>query len=98
MSSRIWRFPLERITSPALFVHHRQDACQESPFDQAVRLRQRMTRSPRTDFIEVQGGDPPRSTPCEAMSPPGFLGKEREVVAAIADWIAGRPTPAQIGP
>ena len=60
--------------------------------------RKRVTKSPKVDFIEVQGGDPPRSEPCEALSPHGFLGKEREVVAAITDWALGKPVPARIGP
>ncbi|MCX5906128.1 MAG: hypothetical protein NTY64_02795, partial [Deltaproteobacteria bacterium] len=36
-----------------------------------------------------QGGDSPRSNPCQALSAHGFLGKEREVVEAIAAWIKG---------
>lgn len=94
----LWQIPLDRISMPVLFVHHRHDGCDQSPFGQAVQLRSRLTRSPRTNFIEVLGGDPPLSDPCEGGSAHGFLGKEREVVAAIVDWIQGKPVPERIGP
>jgi pimeloyl-ACP methyl ester carboxylesterase len=89
---------LDRIGLPTLYVHHRDDGCFASQHADALLLPPRMTSSPRVNFITVVGGDPPRSDPCEAMSQHGFLGKEREVVAAIADWVAGRPVPEQIGP
>jgi hypothetical protein len=41
-------------------------------------------------LIAVQGGDPPLSEPCEALSRHGYLGIEREVVGAIADWIKAK--------
>jgi len=91
-------FPLEKMAGPVLFVHHKQDACWASPFKGALKIRDRVAKSAKTDFIEVMGGDPPISQPCEAKSTHGFLGKEREVVSAIADWIAGRPIPDTIGP
>lgn len=90
--------PVERISLPVLFVHHRDDGCSATRYQDAVALRQRFTGSRRTDFVTVLGGDPPRSEPCEALSEHGFLGKEREVVAAISDWIRGGPVPLQIGP
>ena len=47
--------------------------------------------------VEVEGGDPPQSNPCEGFAPHGFFGRERDVVAVIADWIAGKPVPKEIG-
>lgn len=90
--------PLEHVTLPTLFVHHRDDGCSATRYQDAIALRQRFTSSRRTDFVTVVGGDPPRSEPCEALSEHGFLGKEREVVAAISDWIRGGPVPLQVGP
>jgi hypothetical protein len=94
----LMNLPLEKITLPVLFVHHREDGCWASTFNHALQLRDRMTGSSRTAFIEILGGDPPRSEPCQAMSPHGFLGKEREVVRAITDWLTGKPAPDKIGP
>ena len=94
----LFDIPLDNITIPVLFVHHKEDGCWASTYADAVRLRKRVTKSLKVDFIEVQGGDPPQSEPCEAKSQHGYLGKEREVVSAITDWILGKPVPAQIGP
>lgn len=98
------RFPLslfdvllEQITLPVLFVHHREDACEASRFEDAVRLRQRVTGSPRVDFVEVLGGDSRRPEPCQAMSPHGFLGREQDVVTVIGDWVLGKPVPSRVG-
>ena len=60
-------------------------------------LKNKLSGSSKVNFIEVQGGDPPQSGPCKAMSYHGFLGREDQVVRVIADWIAGKPVPAQIG-
>jgi hypothetical protein len=89
---------LDKITLPVLFVHHREDGCWASTMADALKNQRHLFKAAKTDFIEVLGGDPPRSNPCEPLSPHGFLGKEREVVAAIADWIRGKPVPKQIGP
>ena len=88
----------EKIKVPVLLVHHRDDWCKASPFEDALRLYRRMSQSPRVDFVEVLGGKPPESQPCEAMSAHGFLGKEREVVQVITDWVSRKAVPSKIGP
>lgn len=92
------QLPVEKISIPTLVVHHREDACRATPINGARRLTSSLKRSSRLDFVEVRGGDPPRSDPCQAMSAHGFLGKEGDVVAVITDWIEGKPVPKQIGP
>ena len=94
----LFNLPLEDIALPVLFVHHREDDCWASRFNDALQARERIKGSPRTHFIEVSGGDAPRSQPCEALSYHGYLGKEREVVTAITDWIEGKPVTDRIGP
>lgn len=92
------RLPLTRITRPVLLVHHRNDRCWLSAYDDALQVRVRLTRSQKIDFIEVVGGDPPQAGACDALSAHGFLGKEAEVVAVITDWALGRPLPLRVGP
>jgi hypothetical protein len=89
--------PLNRITLPVLLVHNRDDGCRVSPFRAAVALKSKFSSSHKVNFVEVLGGDPPRSGPCRALSYHGFLGREDQVVRVIADWIKGKPIPAQIG-
>lgn len=92
------QLPIEKIRLPVLLVHHGDDRCWATPFGRAQQLRGYFKGSPKVDFVEVRGGDPPRSDPCEPLSAHGFLGKEGEVVGAIAAWAQGRPVPPIIGP
>jgi len=88
---------LNRITSPVLLVHHYDDGCKFCPFLEALRLRDRLSGSPKVNFVEVQGGDPPQSDPCQPLSYHGFLGVEDQVVQVIADWASGKIIPPRIG-
>lgn len=56
-------------------------------YPDAVTLLGALTAAPRRQLLTFQGGDPPRSTPCEALSAHGFLGLDAQVVAGIAGWI-----------
>jgi len=94
---------LDTITYPALFVHHRDDPC--TSFAATREQHRRLVNSPRVHFIEVLGGDQSMAIGCKPRDPRGlksyehgFSGKRREVVAAIADWVSGKPVPDQIGP
>ena len=87
---------LKRIRIPVLVVHHEEDRCIATPFGAATALPAALSGSAKVDFVEVKGGDPPRSEPCEAMAAHGYPGRERDVVAVIADWIDGKPVPKQV--
>ena len=70
---------------PILFVHHREDACESTPFHEADLL------GARFPLVAVKGGKPPESGPCEPFAPHGFYGKEPETVDAIAAWMLKKP-------
>ena len=82
---------LSEIRVPTLVVYHRADACDfVSPAD-APRLLGKLASAPRKDAIFFAGGDPPRSTACEALAAHGYFGIESKVADAVADWmLAGR--------
>ncbi len=84
-------FAFREMASPLLFVHHAYDACNVTPYADA----RRVTGFP---LITVKGGDIGYlgGNPCEAISHHGFLGRERDVVAAIRNWAAGKPYPETI--
>jgi len=90
--------PLGRITVPVLIVHHRDDACRASSFQDATHLTRLITGSPRLSFVEARGGRPSPADPCEPLSAHGYLGVESQVVQAITDWISGNIVPPVIGP
>ena len=92
----VYETPLDKIRVPVLIVHHRSDDCRATPIGAAVSLPKWLKKSPKVDFVEVLGGDSAISDPCEPLAPHGYLGREREVVGVIADWIAGKPVPKQL--
>jgi pimeloyl-ACP methyl ester carboxylesterase len=80
---------LETIAIPTLVVHHRYDRCPLTPYRDAVGLVKAFKRAPRVELLAFEGGDAPRSEPCEAFSAHGYLGLDAQVVTAIAAWIKG---------
>jgi len=74
-------FNFLQIQVPLLFIHHRRDACKVTPPGGAESMSRRFT------VILMDGGDPGNGQECGPYSPHGYLGREREVVDAISDWI-----------
>jgi pimeloyl-ACP methyl ester carboxylesterase len=83
-------FDFATVPSPLLFVHHQDDRCTYTPYASAKRAAE------RHPLVSVSGGDPPRSTPCLAMTPHGFLGREAQTVDAISKWMLKQPFPREI--
>ncbi len=82
----VTKMPLESIAVPVLVVHHEQDGCRHCSYKEVPLLMKRLTGSPRTELVTVNGGED-RGDPCEARAYHGFNGRETEVVGKIADWI-----------
>jgi hypothetical protein len=78
-------FNWSAIRIPLLLVHHVDDQCPASPYDEAARLGSRFP------LITVRGGKRPEGKFCEPLSAHGFFGKEPQTVAAIAAWMLARP-------
>ena len=77
-----------RITDPVLMAHHTGDTCWVTEYDDAQAIYDSIPASTRKEFISVSGGSPPLvDNPCQALTAHGFLGKEREVVDAIVEWM-----------
>ena len=83
-------FDYAAIASPLLFVHHREDACEHTPYATAARL------GARYELISVSGGRPAESGPCEPLHAHGYFGREAQTVDAIAGWMLKRPFPKEI--
>ena len=89
-------FYTDKIERPVLMAHHADDECHVTTYTDAQAAYRALERSPRKRFITVSGGDPPRSRACGPLSAHGFLGAERETVAAIAAWMNGETPPAHV--
>jgi hypothetical protein len=83
-------FDFGSIASRVLFVHHRGDMCQATPYSVAAGLGERFP------LVTVNGGKPPESGPCDPLSAHGFYGKEAETVDAISAWMLKKPFPRTI--
>ena len=82
-------FYTEKIKRPVLMAHHADDECRVTTLTGARAAYRTLAKSPRKAFITVSGGDTPRSRACGPLSAHGFLGVERETVAAIVEWMNG---------
>ena len=80
-------FDYGRISAPVLLAHHVEDSCLVTPYREA----QKLAESRRYPLISVKGGLPATSDPCEAFSAHGYLGKEKETVEAIVNWMLKKP-------
>lgn len=78
---------LKSIRQPVLIVHHKSDSCRASPYSGAKTIAKKLKSSRKVEVLAFEGGDPPGSGACDALSYHGFLGIEDEVVKAIAEWI-----------
>ena len=84
-------FDYASIKAPLLFVHHRGDACEHTPYASAAKLASRYA------LISVNGGKPAESHACEPLSAHGFYGVEAQTVDAIAAWMLKKPFVKEIG-
>jgi pimeloyl-ACP methyl ester carboxylesterase len=78
---------LSAIRVPVLVMHHRNDACRSCDPRELPWVMDRLTRAPTKKLLIVDGGGGPTGDECEALHWHGFIGMEREAVAAIADFI-----------
>lgn len=88
--------PLDKVKQPVLMIHNNEDSCRVSTFSEALKTRNNLQLHTRVDFVEVSGGAPPMSLPCDNLSSHGFFGIEDKVVRVIVDWVNGRKVPDKI--
>jgi hypothetical protein len=84
-------FDYARIKAPLLFVHHRDDACEHTPYASAAKLASRYA------LVSAKGGKPAESPACEPLSAHGYYGVEAQTVDAIAAWMLKKPFVKEIG-
>jgi pimeloyl-ACP methyl ester carboxylesterase len=78
---------LSRVTVPTLIVSHRHDSCGSSPAAGAPKLKNGLSHATPVDVVLIDGGKPPKSEPCQALSRHGYFGVEDKAVGAIAAFI-----------
>ena len=84
-------FDYARIKSRVLFVHHREDGCEHTPYSSAARVAKPYA------LISVKGGKPAESGPCEPFAAHGFFGVEPQTIDAVTAWMLKKPFAKDIG-
>jgi pimeloyl-ACP methyl ester carboxylesterase len=87
---KVGAVPTQDIASiriPVLVLHHEQDGCVLCRPYEVPAIVKGLKNAPFKKLVMVSGGDNPTGDPCEAMHYHGFIGKEKEAVAMITDWI-----------
>ena len=99
VAQAVENLPLAKIRVPVLVVHHRKDACRDTPAREAARIVDGLTQAPAKKLLLMDGGSGARGGYCQPLHWHGFIGMEQETVDAIADFIRDRrPEPAARGP
>ena len=78
---------LGEVKVPALVLSHANDGCDKTPAADAEKLAAAFSGAPKTEVKILDGGWPPKSKPCNALSEHGFYGIEDQAVQTIATFI-----------
>jgi pimeloyl-ACP methyl ester carboxylesterase len=79
-------FDYSGLKLPVLFVHHKDDGCRFTPYAEAERI----ARKYRFALVTVTGSAGAHGPACKARSYHGYPGREKEVAAAIMQWVKTR--------
>ena len=77
---------LEKIRAPTLLVHHEQDECYVTPFEDIPELLSEFKQIKSKQIKSYRGGEN-QGHECRSKSYHGFNGIEDEVVKDMSDWI-----------
>ena len=78
---------LPKVRVPVLVMHHKQDECRICRPERAPHIVERLKNAPVAKLLLVEGGSGARGNPCEALHWHGYIGMEREAVAAIVAFV-----------
>lgn len=79
-------FDFDTLKVPVLLVHHKSDYCRVSPYYAAAKLAQER----HFPLVTVTGSEGAHGPDCQAFAPHGYPGREKQVAAAIMQWLKTR--------
>ena len=85
--SSVYDTDLNAIDVPVLLAHHKHDRCRLTPYSGTSPFMNSVPNAAKVELVTFAGRIGNAGNPCGAKSAHGFLGEERIVVKAIADWI-----------
>jgi len=86
------RFDYATLKVPVLLVHHKYDACHVTPYWAAEKIAEKY----RYPLVTVTGSEGASGDACQAFSHHGFAGREKQVAAAIMQWVKTRAVAASV--
>lgn len=81
-----------KVGVPVLWVHHRDDPCQATPYATV----QRYAAATQAPLVTVTGASGQRGPACMAFSEHGFVGMEVKTIKAIVSWIRTGQVPPDV--
>ncbi|NQV84261.1 MAG: hypothetical protein HQ494_10620 [Rhodospirillales bacterium] len=78
---------LSKVRVPTLVLAHKNDGCDKTPAADAEKLAAAFSGASKTEVKILDGGWPPKSKPCDALSEHGFYGIEDQAVTTIVTFI-----------
>jgi hypothetical protein len=88
LTSSMNNLDVHQVKVPVLFVHHVNDGCKSTTYQEAKRTSQRIKHG-QVSFVDVIGGLPPQSDECKPLSAHGFFGVESVATNAMIAWARG---------
>ncbi len=86
-----WAAKLDQIAMPALLVHHKQDACEYSPYTGMQKALASFPNATKIELITMEGGAAVSGDRC-GSGPHQYAGIQDEATQKIADWMkANKP-------
>lgn len=76
---------LDDIEVPVLFVHHKYDKCEHSPYEPIPRFPSAFVKSSKVEVLTIEGGTDHSDVCFRGFHQ--FMGIEEQVTQQIADWI-----------
>jgi hypothetical protein len=83
---------IAQIKVPVLWVHHRNDPCEYTPY----RTVSRYAEQTGTPLLTVSGVRYSKGKPCMAFSEHGFVGMEARTIKAMLSWIRTGTAPGEV--
>jgi pimeloyl-ACP methyl ester carboxylesterase len=84
---------VEKLPQRTLWVHHADDSCPYTRYGAAQEFAKRSGKP----LVTVRGGGPGKGDACQAFRAHGYVGVERETVAAMREWVKTGAAPAEVG-
>lgn len=87
---------MDKVKTPVLLLHHERNVCGAFTMSGAVAIRDSLPKTTKTTFVTLSGGKQVNASPDDCSPAHQLPDFDKALVAAIANWIEGKPVPETI--